>query len=285
MPTVLDAARSLTSEDMAFVQSFVMEHTANQINASQVYLVESRLAPLAVKYHLDGVAELVDTLRDPPPQVVADVVDAVISNDTQFLLTDHELTGGIEAALARSVAALEAERPLIIWSAACSSGQEPFSLALLVAENQPELVAANRVRVLATDISPTMIKRCSAAQYSTFEVKRGIPPEALQKYFEKYDRDWKAGAILRGLVKVKVLNLMGSWPGIPKCDVVVLRDVLRFFSPRVAADVLAKVRRMVLRPSGTLVVGAEDTQLAIDAGFVAVAPGVGTCLRIKSGSD
>jgi len=274
---------ALSPDDVAFIQRFLLERSGNTISLEQGYLVESRLAPVAEKYRVASVSELITELREPPPQLAVDVVDALTATNTSFILQDTDLCEAIVDALQEAVDALDEQRPLVIWSAACSTGQEAFSLAILLNERFPELVGSGQVKVLATDLSPTTIKRCSAARYSRFEINRGIPPTERETYFQAVDRVWLAEASIRRLVKVKVLNLMGPWPGIPRCDMVVMRNVLPSLAPRVGLQVAQKVGQTVLRSRGVFVVGEDDSQLMKNAGYERYEQERGPCYRLSRG--
>ena len=166
-----------------------------------------------------------------------------------------------------------------IWCGACSSGQEPYTLAMLFNEHFPELVAARRVRILATDLSRTMVARSNEGRYSQFEVNRGLPAPMLIKYFDQVGRDWQAKPELRDMVEAKECNLLERWPMVPKSDIVFLRNVLIYFSAETKTTILERIRTEVLNPDGYLFLGSSETTLNLPTHLKAMRFDRGQCYR------
>ncbi|MDH4364571.1 MAG: protein-glutamate O-methyltransferase CheR, partial [Acidimicrobiia bacterium] len=177
------------------------------------------------------------------------------------------------------VAGRDPARPVTVWSAACSSGQEPYSFAILLREHHPALVDSGQVRILASDLSPTMVMRCAAGRFSRIEVRRGLPAELLDRYFERDGRDHVAVDELRALLSPLVINLVQPWPGIPRCDLVILRNVLGYFPEPVRYQVIERIRRTALASGGRLLLGDDDPILGPSDGFEPVGPAPLACYR------
>jgi chemotaxis protein methyltransferase CheR len=159
-----------------------------------------------------------------------------------------------------------AHRQLAIWSAACSTGQEPYSIAMLLNEHFPDLVAAWRIRIIATDISEPVLARAREGVFSELETNRGLPAELLKKYFRPLQGKWSIVQECRRLVEFRCLNLNGPWPALPPCDVIFLRNVMLYFDVPTRAALVTKMRR-VLKPDGALFLGGAETMIGIDTGY------------------
>jgi chemotaxis protein methyltransferase CheR len=177
----------------------------------------------------------------------------------------EELRRGI---LPRLMESRAATRRLHLWSAACATGQEPYSLSMLLQEEQPRLAGWD-VRVLATDFSQTILKRARAGSYSQIEMNRGLPAPFLVRHFRKERDAWVVKPELQARVEFRELNLAQPWPMLPEMDLVLLRNVLLYFEPELRKRVLRQLTQ-VLQPEGILVLGAGETTLTMDDSFEAV---------------
>lgn len=265
--------------EFAYLRRVVEERASIVLEDDKEYLVSSRLRPVLRDAGLPSLAALVSTLRRDPGSALADrVVDAMTTNETSFFRDLHPF----EVLSAEIVPSLLAERPasapITVWSAACSSGQEPYSLAITLLEHVPQLDPA-RVRIVATDLSPTMVERCRAGRYSQLEINRGMPARLLVRYFEQDGDEWVVRPEVRSLVEVHELNLTGRWDVVPRCDVVLMRNVLIYFGHDTRREVLRRVRTEVLHPGGHLMLGAGETTLNVDEAWLRHTVGRVTCYR------
>jgi chemotaxis protein methyltransferase CheR len=167
--------------------------------------------------------------------------------------------------------------PLKIWSAACSSGQEPYSITMVLAD----LVAANRLRVVATDLNQKVLDRAKTGRYSQLEVNRGLPVTMLVEHFTRAGAEWQVSAKLRAAVSFARHNLMDAPPLGGPFDVVFLRNVLIYFDTDTKRNVLRRVRQ-VIRPGGFLLLGAAETTIGIDDSWERVTHGSGSVYRFGS---
>jgi chemotaxis protein methyltransferase CheR len=173
--------------------------------------------------------------------------------------------------------------PITIWCAASSSGQEPLSVAMAIQEKLPHI--APRVRITATDLSPTMVERCREGRFSQLEVNRGLPARYLVRYFEQDGATWVARPEIRSMIDARVTNLAEPLAGIPRCDLVMIRNVLIYFSMTTKADILGRVRRDVLKPGGVLMLGSSETTHNIDDQYERVEFGRASCYRQRSATS
>jgi chemotaxis protein methyltransferase CheR len=159
-------------------------------------------------------------------------------------------------------------RRLTIWSAACSSGQEPYSVAILCRHHFPDLAGWN-VRLIASDLSTAMLERARRGLYSGLEVSRGLSAELLGAYFEQQADGWQVRDDIRRMVEFRPINLSSAWPELPPLDLVLLRNVLIYFDVPSRQQMLDRVRK-VLQPDGYLLLGGAETTLNLSDGFLPV---------------
>lgn len=272
-------APELSPEELSFVEELVLRKIAVQLGG-KAYLIESRLSPIVRLHGLESMSELVRKLKlRADARLEADVLDAMTTNETSFFRDRHPFEVLASDIIPRILES-QASPSLTIWNAACSSGQEPLSIAMLLHEQFPQLVASRRVKILATDYSPAMVDRTERAVYSRFEINRGLSAQHATRFFEQQGRDWRAKRELTDLIEVRQLNLIEPWVGLPQCDIVMVRNVLIYFSPQVKQDILSRVATNVLKPGGFLFLGASESPTELNANFKPVAIG-GTRLFVN----
>lgn len=260
---------SMTPVQFDFLCDLVRRDSAIVLETGKEYLVESRLASIARREGFGSVGELVDRLASrPAPELTASVLDAMTTNETSFYRDVHPWQTLREVILPELVEARRSTRRLTIWCGACSSGQEPFTVAMVLAESFPEVVASWDVRIVATDISPSMLERCAAGRFSQLEVNRGLPAAALQRWFTRDGTGWVAADELRRLLDVRRANLAEPWSmgGLPGFDVVLVRNVLIYFDAATKRRILADVRTR-MRADGVLMLGSSEISVGADQGF------------------
>jgi chemotaxis protein methyltransferase CheR len=262
------AAACVSPTEFAFLRGFLLEKCAIQIEPGQEYLVDSRLSPVARQYQLPDIPAVIAQLRAGTSAALAnDVIDAMTTNETSFFRDQHPFTDLVDHVIPDILAKKGPAATLTIWCAACSSGQEPYTLAMLLHENFPHLVSQRRVQILATDLSPTMVKRTQEGRYSQFEVNRGLPAKLMVTYFEQTGRDWTVRADLRSLILAKPMNLIAPFAGIPRCDLVLIRNVLIYFPTEVKKNILDRIASGVLTPDGYLMLGSSESLLTVGVDY------------------
>lgn len=252
-----------------FLRSFVARHSALVLEDGKEYLAINRLVPVLERHGLGSVEELIERLRTFTRGPLADeVVEAMTTNETSFFRDPHVFDALRDEILPRL---WEERGTLRIWSGACSSGQEPYTLAMLVAEHFPHW--RGRVSLLATDLSSAMVARTAEGRFSRLEVNRGLPANLLVAHFTPTGPDWVVNAELRSMIECRRLNLLDESWGVGTRDLVLLRNVLIYMPPETKAALLRRIRTEVLRPGGVLVLGSSETTLHLDDGFERVEVG------------
>ncbi len=255
-PQPLTAASS--DRSLSFLQALINRRASIDIGAERKSLWLSRLNPLLAKHGLADIEELVASLMSGNRDLEQAVVDAMTTNETMFF-RDGQVFGDIVKVLVpRLLERSTGGGRLTIWSAACSSGQEVYSLAMLLARHHPDLVRSGRIRILASDLSNSMVERCREARYSTLEVRRGLTDAHLAEYFDRDGDGWVVRRSLRDLVVSRPFNLMDPLDPIPRCDLVLVRNVLIYFSDSDKTALLRQIGDRVLRPQGALVLGSSE---------------------------
>ncbi len=256
----------MTAQDFDFVCRLVRDRSAIVLEPGKEYLVEGRLAPVARQLGLGTVAGLVGRLRVAPDNGLAGrVVEAMATTETSFFRDHHPFETLRTAVLPDLIRRRSDERRLDVWCAACSTGQEPYSLALLLREHFPDLVGW-RVNILATDLSGEALRRAREGKYTQLEVNRGLPATLLAKYFRQHGATWELSEDVRRTVEFRELNLARSWPVLPRMDMVFLRNVMIYFDVETKKAILGRVARL-LRPGGYLLLGGAETTLNLDDSF------------------
>ena len=200
---------TMTSTQFDFLCKLVRTESAIVLEPGKEYLVESRLAPIARREGLATVGDLVQRmLTTPQRSLKTEVVDAMTTNETSFFRDVHPWQTLREHILPDLFASRSMLRRLTIWCGACSSGQEPYSLAMLLLDDFPEQVRSWTIRIMATDFSDTMVDRCKAATFSQLEVNRGLPAAGLMRHFERKGMDWQLKEAARRMVEVRQANLV-----------------------------------------------------------------------------
>jgi chemotaxis protein methyltransferase CheR len=271
---------SLQPTDFAFVTQIVRQRSSIDLQPGKEYLVESRLAPVARTVGERDIAGVVSRLRRGDTEVTELVVDALTTNETSWFRDSHPfqaVTQHVLPELAKS-----GNRSLTFWSAACSSGQEAYSLAMLLLDWLP-LHPGISAQIVGTDISPRMVERARSGKYSQLEVNRGLPAQYLVKYFDQVGRDWVLRQQVRSMARFERGNLALPAVGVPACDVVFLRNVLIYFDLDTKRTVLSHIRR-VLKPGGYLLLGGAESTLNLDGAFQRVELGRAVVFRHTGGA-
>lgn len=272
---------TLPAADCGYVRELVRRRSAIDLTDKD-YLIEARLLPIARVAAGGSLTALVSLLRRTPEgDLHLQTVEALTTNETSWFRDRNCFDAFENVLLPDLVRRRAAERRLTVWSAAASSGQEAYSIAMLLHERLGGRPAWD-VRILATDVSTTMVARTQAGRYSQLEVNRGLAATRLVRYFSREGTGWQVNASLRSLVRASALNLAAPFPPLPRVDVVFLRNVLIYFPVPEQAAVLRQVRT-VLRPDGYLVLGSAETTAAAADGYDRVPLERTTAYRVRTG--
>lgn len=272
----------VSAENYRFIQQFARDTAAIVLEAGKDYLVETRLTPLALQAGFATLDGFLTQLRTNRTGTLFhdQVIDALTTNETSFFRDFHPFETIRLHLIPALIAKRAATRKLTIWSAASSSGQEAYSLAMLTSEHFPEL-RAWQIKIIGTDLSPTMVKQARSGSYSQLEVNRGLPAPMLLKYFTKVDSRWVIKDDLKKLVEFREMNLSKPWAILPPFDIVMMRNVMIYFDIATKKTILSKIRNC-LQSDGYLFLGSAETTLNLDLNWDASTLGNATFYHPKS---
>jgi len=253
---------SATAESIRYVRELVLKRSAIVVEPGKEYLVESRLGPLAKQEGLGGIDALVCRVKiDEGGPLARRVVEAMTTNETSFFRDVHPWETLKKGILPHLLAARASTRTLRVWCAAASTGQEPYTIAMVIRENLPQ-IASWKVEIVATDINATVLERAREGVYKQLEVNRGLPAAMLVKYFERSGTEWRVKPEIRSMVSFRELNLIGRTPLPTANDVVFIRNVLIYFDIATKREILLRARD-VLAPDGYLLLGGAETTVNV----------------------
>jgi len=256
----------MTPLDYDFLRKSLKERSGLVLSADKQYLVESRLLPIARKAGLGGLGELVSTLKRSDADVLMTrVVEAMTTNETFFFRDKTPFENFRSAVLPALFAARRTSRTIRIWCAASSTGQEPYSLAMLLKEMEGD-VAGWRIDLIATDLSNDVLAKARHGIYSQFEVQRGLPIKLLIKYFAQTGDMWQIAPEIRAMVKFQQLNLLSDLSRLGTFDLIFCRNVLIYFDQEAKTGMLNRLGRAIAG-DGYLVLGAAETVVGLTDSF------------------
>ena len=275
---------AIATTDMSYVRELILERSAIVIDAEKEYLVQSRLEPVAKEAGLGSLEELVAKLQGTPyGHLHKRVVEAMTTNETSFFRDTAPFEALKVNVLPDLIAKRASQKNLNIWCGASSSGQEPYTIAMVIREHFPELLNW-KLQFFATDISTEMLAKCREGKYSQLEVNRGLPAQLLVKYFTKKGLGWQISEDLRNLITFQEMNLSGTWPTFPKFDIIFIRNVLIYFDVETKKQILGKAR-LLLNPDGYFFLGGAETTLNLDDAFQRVAVSGTSCYRLREAEN
>jgi chemotaxis protein methyltransferase CheR len=256
----------MTPLDYDFLRKALKQRSGLVLSADKQYLVESRLLPIARKAGFGNLGELVAALkRGDTDALMTAVVEAMTTNETFFFRDKTPFENFRSAVLPALLGSRRASRTIRIWSAAASTGQEPYSLAMALKEMEGS-VAGWRIEIIATDLASGVLAKAQAGIYSQFEVQRGLPIQLLIKYFTKVGDMWQIAPEIRAMVKFKQLNLLADFSALGTFDLIFCRNVLIYFDQETKIDLLNRLGR-ITASDGYLVLGAAETVVGLTDSF------------------
>jgi chemotaxis protein methyltransferase CheR len=252
----------MTPEDFGFLRRLLKERSGLVLAAEKQYLAESRLLPLARRNGMATLAELVGRLKGTPGgKLAAEVVDAMTTNETFFFRDKIPFEHFRDAILPALMASRARDKRIRIWCSAASTGQEPYSLAMMLREMGASL-DGYKFHIVATDLCGEVIEKAKAGIYSQFEVQRGLPIQLLVKYFTQVNERWQISPELRAMVQFRTLNLLNDFSPLGAFDLVFCRNVLIYFDQPTKTGVLERLARQ-MPEDGYLVLGAAETVVGL----------------------
>lgn len=274
----------LTPDHFKFIQEFARDTAAIVLEPGKEYLVETRLTPIARQAGFETLDAFIAQLKSNRAGTLFfdQVIDALTTNETSFFRDFHPFESLRTHILPGIIEQRASARRLTIWSAASSTGQEAYTIAMVLAEHFPQLKDWN-VSIIGTDLSPTVVAQAKLGLYSQLEVNRGLPAAMLLKYFTKADAKWAIKDELKKRTEFRQMNLFKPWPILPMFDVVFIRNVMIYFDVETKRSILRRIRQ-VLHPHGTLFLGASETTLNIDPAWTPVTLGRSTVYQAQAAS-
>jgi chemotaxis protein methyltransferase CheR len=251
--------------DLSYLAQFLLARSGLVVNADKAYLLESRLGPLARKLGMASIAALIAKLRGGDIKLEQMVVEVMTTNESFFFRDQKPFDHFRDHVLPHMIQTRAAKRSLRIWCAAASTGQEPYSIAMILKEAAAKL-AGWRIEIVGTDISREVLDRARLGHYSQFEVQRGLPITHLVKYFKKVNEVWQIDAGLRSMVQYKEWNLLQDPRPLGQFDVVFCRNVLIYFDNPTKGKVLTNIAKL-MPEDGFLYLGGSETVIGLTTGL------------------
>lgn len=281
----LHLPETIDGPDFDYIRGLVRDRTSIALDTTKIYLVNARLLPVARDAGYPSVVALIKHLRPRPfSDLHALAVEAIVTTETSFFRDFYPFEALKQEVIPEIIANRRGgHRSLTIWSAGCSSGQEPYSIGMMLRENFPEL-ASWTVRLLASDVSRGILEKSKRGVYSQNEVNRGLPAPLLVKYFRQQGSSWHLTDDLRNMVTFFHHNLARDYPTLPPVDLLVMRNVLIYFDVDTKRLVLNRVKRH-LRNGGLLMLGTAETTLNLDESFERLRIGRAVFYRCNSSEN
>jgi len=245
---------------------YVLKNSGIVLGSTKSYLIESRLAPIAEKNGYVDLDDLEKKINIAPKNVRDEIVDAMTTNESFFFRDNTPFDNFENAILPELITKARAgDRKIRIWCAAASTGQEPYSLAMILLKNKRHWAGLN-VEILATDLSQKALDRAKTGKYTQFEVQRGLPVKMLMEHFTQDGTNWIISDQIKNMVQFKKNNLLEPLYSIGKMDLVFCRNVLIYFDVETKAKVVEAISKL-LNNNGFMVLGGAETLLGISERF------------------
>ncbi|MEE2960133.1 MAG: protein-glutamate O-methyltransferase CheR [Myxococcota bacterium] len=256
----------LTQSEYETIRKLVLNRSGIVLDTHKQAFTEQKLGPLAEEHGLTTLSDVVQKVAsNPTGPLMQKVVEAITTPETGFFRDNRAFKALKEAVFPKLIEKRGMERALNIWSGACSTGQEPYSILMQIHENFPELKGWT-IRFIATDISSKVLAQAKEGVFSQLEMNRGLPAPLLLKYFQKNGLQWQVKPVIRSLVDFRVLNLIEQWPPLPKMDIIFMRNVLVYFETETKRKILNKVADS-LKPGGHLFLGMAEIPMTSENRF------------------
>lgn len=252
----------MNTDTFLFYKKFLHEKFGLAIDEDKIYLLESRLSSVMRKWMFGNIEELTKALRTTPDmKLVTEVIDAMTTNETLFFRDDRPFKYFQTSVLPALFKARASRKSLRIWSAACSTGQEPYSIAMAIRETLPQLEGWN-IEIFATDICETALGRATKGEFSQFEIQRGLPIQLAVKYFVQDGPNWKIADKIRNMVRFEKFNLLDRMDRFGTFDLIFCRNVLIYFDEDTKKKILGNMTSH-LAMDGSMFLGGSETVIGL----------------------
>jgi len=256
------------------VSRMLVEQSGIALGPDKGYLVQLRLGPLAKAAGCATIDAYVAGLPRNGSRQTA-IIEAMTTNETSFFRDVSPFDALRQTVLPELLKKRGDSARIRIWCGAASTGQEPYSIAMIIREHFPQLLKG-RVEILASDLAASILTIARAGRFSQLEVNRGLPAPLLVKYFRQDGNEWLLSDDIKRMVEFRPMNLITPWPAMAPFDIIFLRNVMIYFKVEVKRGILQKIRR-VLQPDGHLFLGAAETTMGLDDSFQRKAVGRASC--------
>ena len=272
----------MTPEDFSFLKHMLQERSGLVLSDDKTYLIESRLGPIAKDEGLESLSHLVESLKKSGSENLRNkVTEAMTTNESFFFRDKTPFEHFKDEMLPYMLEARKTQKSLRIWSAASSTGQEPYSLSIILKEMSDKM-SLWKTDIVGTDLSSEVLEKAKSGLYSQFEVQRGLAATLLVKYFKQTGSLWQIDSSIKSMVQFRPYNLLDSLVPLGKFDIVFCRNVLIYFDQQTKKDVLERIAQQ-MPDDGYLVLGAAETVVGLTDAFSAVESRRG--LFQKAGAD
>lgn len=256
----------MSPEDFDYIRKLVKEKSGLVLTEKKAYLLESRLMPVARKRGMKGLGDLCVEMRaKKDDDVIREVTEAMTTNESFFFRDIKPFDLFRDSILPQLIESRSARKSFRIWCAAASSGQEPYTLAMILKDASAKL-AGWKYEIIGTDISTEILRKAESGRYTQFEVQRGLPVQLLVKYFKQDGDKWLIDSSLKEMIKFKEFNLLDNLTPLGKFDVVYCRNVLIYFDQETKTKVLDRISEL-LPEDGLLILGGAETVVGISDKF------------------
>jgi chemotaxis protein methyltransferase CheR len=267
--------------DFDYLRNLIRAQTGVVLESHKDYLAELHLDKLASQAGFESIAGFVEHLKSTPVgDLHGQAVEALLIQETSFFRDRYPFEALQVSVLPALIQSRFSPRSINIWSAGCSTGQEPYSIAMLLRESFPEL-ATWTIRLIASDFSQRSLERAEQGRYSNLEISRGLPSHLRDRYFHRVGQFWQINDEIRQMVEFRQLNLVYPWSSLPKVDIIFLRNVLIYFDRDTKRSILDKAQSS-LKEDGYLFLGSGETTSYLNSGFEAIHNNVGLYHRLRT---
>ena len=263
-PLARAQATPMSAQSYSFLQSYILRQSGIVLDESKRYLIEARLLPIVRSHNIISLDSLCQRIAaNTSPALNTQVIEAMTTNETLFFRDPGMFEALRTSVIPELLNSMKAGRKLRIWSAASSTGQEAYSLAMMLLQAG---LSSRQVEIVGTDLAEHVLEKARQGKYVQFEVSRGLPMKFLSTYFVKSGMDWQLSSEVLNMVRFQQLDLRGSYHAVGQCDLILCRNVLIYFSVETKRSILANIRAS-LNPGGLLVLGCAETVIGIDDSF------------------
>ncbi|BAU10337.1 CheR methyltransferase, SAM binding domain [Leptolyngbya sp. NIES-3755] len=272
---------SIPPFDFDYLRRLVHEHSGVVLEPHKDYLAVLHLERIAERASHRSIASFVEHLKKSPfGDLHLQAIEALVINETSFFRDRDPFEILKSSVLPSLIESRSSSRAIHLWCAACSTGQEPYSIAMLIREAFPKLATWD-IRLIATDFSKQALDRAQQGLYSNLEVSRGLPLNFRDRYFRQVGRSWQISPEIRQMVEFRELNLIQPWNSLPRMDIIFLRNILIYFDLETKRSVFDRVQQ-TLQPDGFLFLGGGETTLYLNSRFETIQTTMGLYHRLRS---